>query len=408
MATAKTRTIVPLDRFAAILGMAPVHFNQVYIPDIAEAGSCASVIYQYDYQAGDKASRETIAQAIQNAEEQIANLLGYNIGPKWEVADKATILRPRIAELYATSGRNIRGQNISVKANRGYVISGGSRAKSLIDDNVTIVYSDGDSDGYNETATVTVNTTVTDVDELALFYPGQSGSDEWEIRPLTTVAISAGVATITFRREQAVLKALLEKYGAESVDGSNNANFLTVVDVYRVYNNPEVQVQLIWEGSSCSCGNGCGFSIQTGCSTVRDARLGLMAIGPGTWNSDDNDFDYTPFTACRVPDRVELWYKAGWRNQALLYPNRQIDTNWERAVCYLALTYLSDLICTCPIVEKKQTYWKEDMALRFGGMNQSKSFQHIPDIDNPLGSTRAAINAWHLIKTNMLGDSCGD
>lgn len=399
MATAKTHTIVSLDRFAAILGMSPVHFNQIHIPEIADSGSCASVIYQYDWQAADKASRETIAIAIQNAEEQIANLLGYDVGPIWKAEDRVELQRPANPELLATSGRSIRGQGISVRASKGYVITGGTKAKSVIDSGASVAYTDVDNDTYDETATIVVNTTVTRPSEICLFYPGESGSDDWQIRPIT-VSIAGGVATITCRREQLVVKEELERFGAQDLDGTVDANFLTEVDVYRVYNNPAEQAWIIWEGSGC-CGCGtCGYTVQSACLTVRDDRLAVLNIAPGTWNNDDNDFDYAEFYGCRAPDRARLWYKAGWvyKENPLI-----IDPVWERAVCYLALTYISDLICTCPIVEKKQTFWKEDMALRSSSVNSSRSFQHFPELDNPLGTSRAALNAWKLIKPAAIG-----
>lgn len=387
MARASTQTLVSLDRFAAIIGTHPLHFNQIYVPDLANVNSCDSPIYQYAWQAADKVGREEIAFALSEAEFILAEYLGFSIAPTWEVEEHLGVTMPGM--LYNVSGLNARGQRLSVQTSRGYVISGGREAKTLIDDDVSISYSDTDNDGYSETATVTVTTDVV-ADEIAVYYPGESDYN-WEIKPVF-VTVESGVATIKLKREHLLLPELTESLLPTPVNGTIDGNFLSAVDVYRKYNDPSQQLQMIWEAGNNT------YSAQYGSLSVRNARNGIVTIAPGTWNSTTNLFDYTEYCDCRVPDRVRLWYKAG-----LTGPQAKV---FERAVCYLALTYLDNLICACPTMERTQTYWKEDYALRVGSASMSKSFGARKSVtDNPLGTTRAAEFAWTLVRRAQIGES---
>src|SRR5688500_4005416 len=103
MAVAKTRTLLPLDTFARIAGINPIHFNQVQIEEVApddnsETG-CGDTILQYSWQLADKVGREEIAQAIADAESQLADNLGYLLCPDW-IVDEAVafpqIYRPEL------------------------------------------------------------------------------------------------------------------------------------------------------------------------------------------------------------------------------------------------------------------------------------------------------------------------
>src|SRR5678815_4128134 len=97
-------------------------------------------------------------------------------------------------------------------------------------------------------------------------------------------AIAGGLCTITCRREQLVLKTLLEALDARPVAGLSAGNFLTTVDVYRKYNDPSVQVELVWRGSgsctSCDIDGcvACGLTIQNGCLTTKDRNLGIATF----------------------------------------------------------------------------------------------------------------------------------
>ena len=214
-------------------------------------------------------SRESLAEAIKDAEDQLSNYVGYNLLPTWEIDERHNTQRPGMPELFS-SGYNIRGQYKNIRTDKFHVISGGQRAKTVIEADSTITRSDEDGDGYAETCTVTAATSVTDVNEIRVFYPEENGADEWEIRPLDSVSISGGTVTIAFKVWQIALPDLLEGLNAKGINGDNASNFLTEVDVYRVWNNPEAQVQFLWAPfPNCQCDTGtcavCQHGAQNGC-----------------------------------------------------------------------------------------------------------------------------------------------
>lgn len=412
MAVARTVTKLPLDTFARLMGMHPLHFNQVVYGDQTH---CDNVVFQHEWQTADKVSREEIAQAIAEAESKIENALHYRLAPSWEVDEWRQTSRPVQPELVRFDAGDVRGYPSTVHANWGYFISGGIEAKTLIEAGASIVYSDEDSDGYFETATVSVSTSVTDKNEVAAYYPGKDGANEWEIRPVN-VTISSGVATIVFRREQAVNPDLFEALDIEGkeANGTDDADFLSTVDVYRHWNDPSTQASFLWgplSAGTCGCsGDGCAscaFSAGTGClQTVYDPRQSILSLASADWNVDTQQFERVGWPFARAADIVRLYYRSGWRDKAQEYPFR-MDRQWERTVAYMAAALLDRPPCDCA----KGTWekWRNDITLTQGSADGDVGLGYFRSArgneDNPFGTTRGEINAWRQVKSKIIGDS---
>lgn len=425
MARATTRTILPLDTFAKVIGISPLYFNQVELHDIDPTGRaemqpatpCDMPIPQYEWQsgAGDCVGREEIARAIADAEALLTKYSGFTPGVTWIRDEGVTFPRLSNPNLINFWGRDLRGRPPRLQAKYGYVRMGGIEAVSLIDANASITYSDLNGDGYDETATI-VATVATNVleDEVAIYYPGHVGDAAWEIRPIQVrIDATTHVATITCRREQLVTEEILEAFVAQAAQGETDADFLTEVDVYRHYNDPSSQVSLIYSnGSFCSvCGTSgcavCTSSIQTGCLAVADTRLGLVAISPGEWNSTNNSFDFRYYLECQAPDRLTLSYRAGYADLRLRNPLIEMDSLMARATSYLALSLLDRPLCTCENIRAKTAWWSEDLAVASstpsGGSQTSRLSTGL--LDNPFGTTRGAIFAWRLVQRERLGEA---
>ena len=65
------RTLLPIDRWAEIIGMDPRHFRQVTTSQTPQR-TCAKVWKQYSWQEADAVGRFDVADAIQQAEKTIA------------------------------------------------------------------------------------------------------------------------------------------------------------------------------------------------------------------------------------------------------------------------------------------------------------------------------------------------
>lgn len=401
MHRAGIETLVPLDRFAKIFGIHPLHFNQVTLPGFIESQVCDSPLIQHPWQDADRASRDEIAEAIQDAERGIAEAIGFKLLPSWEIYDLKLYKRPAIPELIALSPHDIRGLYRGVRTKWKHVQYGGVKALTLIQANAPIVFTDHDLDTYFETATITVPTTVTNSEEIKIFYPGKAGESGYEIRPII-VTISGGIATITCKREQLVLEDLLESFTAEAIDGFVDANFLTTVDVYRVYNDPSTQAQIIWNSlGGCGVCAACTKTYQDACINVDDGEIGLVRVEPATWNATTLQFDPANLNACRAPDSVRMWYKAGWK-----YNNSDIimDPLWERAICRFAAAQLHRPLCGCESVTNYTEYWQEDMASRVASPSGMLSFRYRDTLfENPFGTKRGHIYAWRIAQQYIGG-----
>lgn len=411
MAIAETRTLLPLDTFAKLLGVDPLHFNQVAL-SIQNAGGdepdpvvlCDQLTLQYDWQGSDAVSRNQIAQVIADAEHDMAEWLGFKPALDWEINERIEIVKPQNPNLLAVTGLDLRGQAFPMQTRWGYVHSGGIEAKTLITAGASVVYTDADGDGYFETATVTVATSVTDSDEIALYYPGQSAADAYEIRPITA-SITGGVATITCRREQLVLLSLIEGFLPLTVEGTDNTLFLTTADVYRHWTDPSSMVQWEWEGLPliCSClGSGtcpnCLIGTQTGCVVVRDEKVGLIAGIPATYDATDGSYTYAFWSGYRVPDRAHVWYRAGlWdpRGKKGALPPR-----FARAVAYMAAARLDRPLCSCSNIEEMVKFWAEDKALNV--KDQSSWTNSAKLLECPFGTRRGEIEAWKLVSRERI------
>lgn len=407
MATATIRTLLTLDRWSDLIGLNKLHFNQI-VSAAMPTPVCGEIWKSFDWQDSMKISREAVAQAIQDAERQIMGLTNYPLAPMWIADERVRTVRPAISEDINLWGLNPRGQRSAVQLSNGYYISGGIEAKTLIEAGAAVTYTDPDGDGYPELATITVNTTVSDPAEIAVYFPGESAAGEWEVRPLRSVTIGAGVATITCFRQQIPLPELWEAFAPEAIDGDDNANFLTTVDVYRHWNDPQQQVQLMWspdgwEGCSL-CGDAgcatCQAGVQWGCLLGKDYRNGIVHYQPAAWDPEEGAFTSQSLAVWRQPDRLRLWYYAGWQDTKLRYPTLQMDPYWERAVAYYSLCLLDREICGCTNLKELVRHWTQDLALNVSDPAGSNSYQTGTELlNNPFGTMRGALYAYQRVNS---------
>lgn len=403
MARSDVKTWLPLDRWAEIIGIHPLHWNGLHSNDLIPGTVCGDMYFQYSWQHSDRVGHEDIAMAIQQAEMDISAEVGFNLLPDWIKEERLPYPHPGVPGVYNLWGTNPNGMFKSVELKRGHVISGGVKTKSVIEAGATYVRSDVDSDGFQETCTVTVATSVTDENEIALFYPAQSAADEWEIRPIK-VTISGGNAIIVFKIWQIAAANKMDVFDPEPLDAEDNASYETTVDVYRVYNDPATQVQFMWEnnlGINC-CGSStcyaCQMSTQAGCFHLRDARLGLAVPAPGSWDSDEEKFTAGEWYACREPDQIRFWYYSGFQDKNLARSKVEMAKFWEYAVAFYAASKLDRPLCGCSNVNQFVERWRVDTM---ANDQENITINITPEfLANRLGTTMGAIYAYRRIHQN--------
>lgn len=400
MARSDIRTWLSLDEFGQIIGLSPFGLNQLSHPTLQPNTVCGDVFFQSDWQHSDRVGRDTIAQAIYEAEQEISKEVGYNLLPDWVIDERQPYPRSRVVEGFGNT-LNVRCMNKSVETAKGHVISGGFRRKVLVQAGAAVALSDADSDGYQETCTVTVPVSITNTNEVHAYYPAKSGEDGWEIRPIK-VAINGGQAVITFKRWQIAAANQMDSFAANVLDATLAASYETTVDVYYVYNDHSTQVAFLWEnepGCTDCCGScaACQFGSQNGCFHTRDPRLGFVVPTPATWNDTTEEFDSTLWSACREPDQVRLWYYSGFIDNNVARPYAELSPYWKAAVAYYAASKFDRPVCGCSNVSEFISRWRRDAAFA----DETGSFNLTTEQgSNRLGTSAGALYAWRRIQQN--------
>lgn len=406
MARASTPTLLSLDRFAALASLHPVHFNQLYITDLADSAFCSHALMQHSWQSQGGVAREEIALAIASAEMDIKNYVGYSVAP--EFFDK--LINP-VRSFRANGGTS----HILLNLPDGYVQSGGFRATTLIENDVAIVYSDTDADGYLDRATVTTTVPVptgTRPEEIHAVYPGKDANDRtWNIRAQSVSIDGGGIATIILRREWLVKEEVQEALDARAQDGMLNTNFLTTMDVYRVRVDPSVQSSFLFNSGCANCAllsggdcNVCGYTESEGCLQVINSRLGQVSASLGTWNTDS--FSYVncgDFVQCGPLAKVRAQYVAGYPLE-ISNGVAKMQTRLELAVTRLAMAKLDRPMCECESVQATMAYWTQDMAstvVDSGGAANTRQISQAL-LDSEFGTTRGGLWVFGLLRNDRV------
>jgi len=420
MAIASIETLLALDRYAQIMGIAPPHFNQGVSASSAVfplTNRCSDVWYQHPWQSPDQISREDVALEIANAEQDLADLLGWWPGPKWlaqEVHEYPQHYRP---ELYGVGGYNVRYQHKSIKTHYGKVILPGRRATTALDTGVAVAYSDEDGDGYDETATITVAGVTANVCECKVYFAGEAAAQEYEIRPYRTKTLVAGTLTVTFWAWQLLDPDLWEELPTldfTAIDLDTAGNYVATVDVYREYTSSSVASAVFyWVPTASvvctSCGGtgctACELTTQDGCLNIQDAERGSVIPVPGSYDSDELSWAGSAFTVCRDPDQVKLYYYAGdldnrWRRCTTCEP---LSNWWAQTIAYLATARLERPFCNCGNSTGLAEHLRVDLAL-VGETSRNVSFDLL---GNPLGTRRGEVMAWQRISRIVRGGKRG-
>ena len=280
-------TLLSLPYYARILGINPVHFMGAYGQTrfLLDSNTCNDLWPRYSWQAYDRVSHEELARAIYDAEQDIARELGYYPAPWWIGQEVHRFPRHYRRNVLRAGGLNVRGDSISLNLNFGKFIQGGQRAVTLIANATvaggTMVFSDEDSDGWSETCTITVPTTVTVECQVKIYHEGENGVQDWEIRPARSKTITGGNFIGVYDSWLFVDPDLRSEYpdgaGFSGVDITTTTNYVQAVDVYQEYNDFTVDAAtFFWEPLphslitiNCpSCGGlgcpGCSLTAQTG------------------------------------------------------------------------------------------------------------------------------------------------
>jgi hypothetical protein len=311
----------------------------------------------------------------------------------------------------------------SVIADWGKIIDVGRRNLTTIGEATTgggtLVFSDDDGDGYDETATITLPLPAGLADfttecEVKVYFDGEDTPD-WEIRPARSVTITGGNVIIVFWSWQLIDPDLQEAFpttqsGLVSLLLSDTI-YVDTVDVYREFtDNSLASAEFFWEpgppnvieGIVClSCGGtgcaDCALTTQDGCLRIRDVHAGIVVPVPASYDDTDEQWEVVAFTECREPDQVSLWYRAGDQDQRFLKGRTcdPLSNFWAEAIAWLATARLERNLCSCSNVTNLATGLRVDLSASVSGGTTYLVSEK--DLENPFGTLRGEVKAWKRV-----------
>lgn len=415
------RTLLSPEWYRRLSGIQPAAFWQAagtsFFPEV---NSCGDIFYQFYWQNENNVSREEIARAIKEAEDEITRVLHYSPAPVWvedEIQNYPQHYRRDVIEYGMT---NNRGFDKSVQLSQARFLEAGIRTATLIQAGVAVVYSDADGDGFDETATITVATALTDKCEIHCYFAGESGNPDWEIRSPRSVTLSGGNCVFKFWAWQLLdpeLQQALTVTGQSTpIDVEAAGSYVTTVDIYREYTDfTQASARFYWErtrllnlgllpfGFCCtSCGGtgcpACEFITQDGCLRVKDAAGQFATPTPATYDSTNAQWNTSSLEVCRDPDLVKVFYRAGDVSQEYLSGRscEPLSQYWAHTIQMLATARVNRPFCTCNNSLTLLNNLQRDLS--FTGSKVQGSFQvSREDIDNPFGSKLGEVMAWKRV-----------
>jgi len=409
--------LLPLETFRQQFSYHPYHFwgltSATHFP---VSSDCADLVYQYAWQANDSAGREDVAQAIEAAEKRLQEHLRYSIAPHYVTE---TLPMPRFFDgrLDRLQYSGADGRWLDLQLGEGKIRSIGVETRTLIGTvttaGATLVFSDADGDGLNDTFTATIATTVTDITEIEVMFvsgdrwTGEAAGDKWSIRPVN-VSISGGTATIKGRIWQIVRPVLYESGSA--IDPSVTANYAASLEIYRHYcntsgqTNDDAQAMLIWETRPYPFYYGSGSpTIQNSADpaavgyaiarvSLRDAERGIIGLGEAAY--DTTSSQWIAFGKIKYPpDRIVIRYLAG----EPLDSAGHVSERWAKIVARFAAAELGKRVCACNSANRM--IYEQQIDRAFGGDARVEKFtMSMEDQLSPFGYKEGQLYAWRAMR----------
>ena len=411
--------LLPLETLRAAIGYHPFHFWGLANATAPIRSNCNDALYQYAWQDSQQIGRADMLAAIETAERKLTDALGYAPAPRYVDVTQpyARYLNPM--EWRANSA-DANGRWASADVHDGYIENVGVETLTSIG-SANVTYSDSDGDGVNDTFVATIATSVTDADNIAVYFgagdrlDSEPVGEKWRIQPVS-VSISGGTATIRGRAWLLVKPLAYEGVSATVLDPSTSTNFVTSIAVYERKTNGDgtttdtAQGVFTWETPpfprwSLCCGttnanyNGSSTdpaSIATIIARVgiRDARRGLLIPGTAAYDASTAQWNAVAWGTARPPDTITLRYLAGYPLEGATGSKRMARVMQDMVV-RLAIAEMARPICACDTANREWYRWQQDLART----NKDDELYTVSpqDLNNPFGTRRGHVWAWRQV-----------
>lgn len=377
MARSDIETLLPLDNWAELMGFDYWQFNQIGLGiQFGRDTQCQTVWHQHQWQK-QFLSIDEIALAISSAENALAPLLNYFPAPKYIVNDDITYpVDYRTGTPYFLTSR---GQFKAIQTTYQHIQALGTRTRTLISANVLYTTSDTDNDGVDDTFSVTVATTETDLSKLVLYFSAadrQALDETWRIRPLRVTADGVN-ATFTGRLSLLVDPVLKEALDPQKLDATASI-YVTTIDAYILSYDTSLIGTSYWDTAySCVISWSSGISPNTIMVKPKDGYIRPIIDGC--------------YSMGYAPDRISLNYLAGVPYDT----TGRMQMPYALMVARLACDYLPATSCGCDRADQAINFWSSSPA----DGEQRRRPLSLKEIDtNPFQPTRGGIYAWAMVQ----------
>lgn len=368
MARADARTFGLLNRWPVFMHEDFWRFNQIL-------GQGVRLMPNNQNQPYIQYERQYIADALYDATDKAAEYLGYWPAPNWITDEIVTIN----SELHWSA------QTLSTRF--GHLAAFGKRATTLIAQDVSVTYSDSDSDTVNDLATLATVSGVQNIpaDEIQVFFRQEDGApndahEYWQIEPLI-VTKTGDNAVIKGPRWLFVKPSVWAKeyvggtFNKFNGDTSNAGDFVTQVDVSRVYADATNAVQLLLNAGQVGSAN----AVVNATAEISDAFMGHFTLHTA-------DGQTAPTGA---PTKVRVSYRAGYP----LDIQGQMDKQFAQAITRYANSQMSQMP---PLAERAIGVWNDDTRVK---KDVAARDAWTPP---PFGITEGGLFAWSVISARRI------
>lgn len=314
---------VTLARYAAIIGYSECAFFGV--SDASNVNyACRSIWSKYD--------RDTIADYLTEAQDELENVIGYPLVPTWFTAEEHPYKTPLLLD-------------------NAKLIAIGLQTSETLGSNVAVSF-------VSDPATITIPTTLTSTDGISIFYPGT----DIAIIP-SSIQIIGG--NLIIRAPKCRLLTLEHQDNpVQGWDSSDPTIYQYTVDIKRFYADTTQQASIIYDPLQCT--PECTTIEEDICAYIGNAEIGMIRLGGAN----------TATCIAGTPRRVKVNYYAGLT---------ELSKKIEMSIVRLAHSRMPTEPCGCDITQR---LWKRDR-------NEPVVLDR-ERLNCPFGTSDGAWAAWRL------------
>jgi len=341
-----------LDKYRRRFNIPPWAFNGVENPDENRRG-CDHYWTQWE--------RDDLAIALNDAEEQIAERLGFYLGGTRYLVDYDRVWTNPLQLKF------------------GYVEGAGIRART----EVTPTASDFTTDPATITCTAADFTNGT---SEVIVIEDDTGL-EIEYDEITEVGTDYVISISQYKLiEWADLEDQYETIDYDATFPAATWLKLADLTVYRQYRDTDTQAVITY-GPACNCwcaDSACEGTEYDACAFVLNRDIGLVRINRATLSSGSWSCDLSAVCGCYEGDKVTVYYEAGAGVTDI--------PAWERAVFRLAHATAGEMPCGCALQERQ---WRLDRVV--------PTVLTAERLNCPFGVEQGAWAAWNFVADQMHG-----